>query len=740
MDETARSTGPADASPGSRTLTAEILAGLLCGVLATFYGVSFAYIMFTGALAPFVDQGVRFFLLGTFILVLAACFRRPFTGVLWQPQSIVLIVVIGAAQAMAAGLGDAPPARLFASVLALLAVSTVFSGVLVLAIGVARLGRIAQSIPYPVIGGFIAATGLLLILRATLFVMGNGADLNAYQALDRALHWCPPMIGALAMMVLGRYLGTARTMLIGFLGYAVAVHAGLWLAGMTPAEARAAGFLLDATWSTVLDGEPPLLAIAAREADWGAVLGRYPEILTAGAMALLGTLMSFSAIELTTRARRNIDRELNATGVANLVAGLSGGVVGYASVTLTGLAAELGKRPGRLVAVVTAGTVLAIMVAGAPVFGLIPRGLLGMLLIYMGLGFLHRWLWEERARMPRQDYLIVLAILVTSVGAGFAWAVVVGIIIASMRFTVAYSRLPAIRSAVSGAVRLSSTERSAAATALLVARGDETRIIELQGYMFFGTASSLFRRSADLLESRRTEEAPLRRMVVDFRRVHGMDVSAAVMFARLAEKAVELEVELLFSGAEPDLRNQLAAGLPPGSVQFHDSLDDALIALEERVLQAEMQGSRAETMATAEGAFSELLQRIEASGAVLTFHREKVSAGDRVFERGDDATSLVLLERGRLYATVREGERPARRVATFLPGAVVGEIAFVTGQRRTATVVAQVDSVLICVTRADLERLRDREPALAREMSELLALLLAQRLTRTTALLHAISN
>jgi len=229
-------------------------------------------------------------------------------------------------------------------------------------------------------------------------------------------------------------------------------------------------------------------------------------------------------------------------------------------------------------------------------------------------------------------------------------------------------------------------------------------------------------------------------MVVDFRSVHGMDVSAVVKFVRLAETAAELGVDLRFCGMSDDLRTQLAAGLARGAVRFHDSLDDALIAVEEEVLRRNAPGGDMAVFESSDGAFRDLLERIETSSARLAFRREIVGAGAHVFEMGEAATSLVLLERGRLYATVREGEKPARRVATFLPGAVVGEIAFVTGQRRTATVIAETESALLWVARADLEHLRAHEPALAQEMSGLIATLLAQRLTRTTALLHAISR
>lgn len=80
------------------------------------------------------------------------------------------------------------------------------------------------------------------------------------------------------------------------------------------------------------------------------------------------------------------------------------------------------------------------------------------------------------------------------------------------------------------------------------------------------------------------------------------------------------------------------------------------------------------------------------------------------------------------------------RVATFLPGAIVGEIGLYAGTPRTATVVADVESVIRRVTRANLDRLSEENPAVARDFHALVAGLLARRLTRTTALLREVNR
>jgi SulP family sulfate permease len=111
-----------------------------------------------------------------------------------------------------------------------------------------------------------------------------------------------------------------------------------------------------------------------------------------------------------------------------------------------------------------------------------------------------------------------------------------------------------------------------------------------------------------------------------------------------------------------------------------------------------------------------------------------------VIEQGAPSDSLALLLSGRLCARVTGPDGAALRVATFLPGALAGEIGVYAGAPRSATVVAEIDSVVLTVSREALARLAEADPRAAAEFHRLVAALLARRLTRTTALLRAISG
>src|SRR5260370_34967799 len=66
-----------------------------------------------------------------------------------------------------------PMAPLLAPVLMTLALSAIITGIVLCGFGVTRMGRAIRYVPYPVVGGFLGATGCLLVLRALRVIPGQ---------------------------------------------------------------------------------------------------------------------------------------------------------------------------------------------------------------------------------------------------------------------------------------------------------------------------------------------------------------------------------------------------------------------------------------------------------------------------------------------------------------------------------------------------------------------------------------
>src|SRR5690606_23437730 len=148
-------------------------------------------------------------------------------------------------------------------------------------------------------------------------------------------------------------------------------------------------------------------------------------------------------------------------------------------------------------------------------------------------------------RMPAQDFAIVALILGTATTIGFLQAIAVGVLAAAVLFVVTYSRLDLVRSQTTAALRRSTTERPEAAMRLLAARGAETLVLDLHGYVFFGTAHAL---TARIIRAIEAPGGTVRRVILDCRRVQGLDVSATFSFARLEELFRARGMRLIVTG------------------------------------------------------------------------------------------------------------------------------------------------------------------------------------------------
>ena len=192
---------------------------------------------------------------------------------------------------------------------------------------------------------------------------------------------------------------------------------------------------------------------------------------------------------------------------------------------------------------------------GAAVVGLIPRMIVGGVLVFVGLSFLVAWVCDKRRSLPVGEYVIVLAILVTIATKGLLPGVVVGLVLAVVLFAVNYGRIELVREVAFGTRTAATSTALRASGASCRDRPTASRSCLLNGFVFFGTASGLLERIR-----KRVEAGPIMFLVVDLRRVTGIDASAVLSFSKAARLAEASGFELVFAGASDDVQAQLRRG------------------------------------------------------------------------------------------------------------------------------------------------------------------------------------
>ena len=160
--------------PRARRALNDILGGGAASILSITFGLSYALLIFAGPLAPYLSYGVAATFITSAVLaaVLALGSSLPFAigGPESSTAAITGILAASLVERMAA---TDPTAPLLAPTLITLGISTILTGIVLCGFVVTRLGCAIRYVPYPVVGGFLGATGLLIILGAIRVITGH---------------------------------------------------------------------------------------------------------------------------------------------------------------------------------------------------------------------------------------------------------------------------------------------------------------------------------------------------------------------------------------------------------------------------------------------------------------------------------------------------------------------------------------------------------------------------------------
>ena len=735
---------------------ASVAAGLIIGAVESVLAIAFAALVFGGLLAARLPDGIGLYLGAAALTLAFLAWRSGSRGVVGSVQdaaAAVLGLVASVAAKKAADLAynarishlkNYEHPDIFLTVVAATLVVTVLVGILFLVIGRFRLGGLIRFVPYPVVGGFLAGTGWLLFSRGIYVASGVSLHLSTVVGYQADGRWCNCVPALIRQYHLAHWLSAlafGAILLISVrvvkrplvIPVVIAIGLGAFVVGMVATgssieEVRQGGWLLFGPSETAQPWQPWTLE-ALGGADWPSVLGAWAGIATAVFVATMAALFNISGSELVLDRDLDTNRELREVGVLNVVSGALGGIPGYHALSLTALAERM-SVDARAAGLIAALVPLAAVVFGASVVALIPKMIVGGVLVFLGLAFMVEWVWDKRRLLPRLEYAVVLVILVGIIVWGFLTGVVIGLALAVMLFAFSYGRIELVREVAFGETYRSNVDRPADERAELRGLSDRVQILRAIGFVFFGSTNRLLERIRH-----RIEDTPPRFLVIDLRRVTGVDSSAVVSFVKVLRLAEASGFEIVFTGASDPVRAQLARGgvdEVEELVSFEPDLDRGLQRCEDALLSAPgLPEAVAEHPARG---------RLDGLPPGLAAHLERVSVpeGTVLLHQGEPPGDVYLLESGRLGVETVTPEGSRIRLRTLRPGVVVGEIAHYTGIARTADVVAEVPTVVLRIDRESIARLEAEEPALAAALHRWLATTLAERLADTRGALDAL--
>ncbi len=726
-----------DLAPAS--LVPSITAGLISGVLGIILQISFAALIFSADLSPLLGRAIGLSLFSGFVLALVVAIFSSFPVSIASPQDSPAAILALMATSLAAMLTQSrDTSQTIASVFAALAFSTMLTGAFFFGLGWFRLGRFVRYIPYPVVGGFLAGTGWLLLQGGVNVMTGAQLTPEWVYLLSQPIviaRWLPGILLAVVLLVtLRRWTHALITPTIIFSAILI-FYVALAATGFSVEQARARSWMLGPF--------PPeslfqfLTPAAFANANWFAVFQQADKILAILIVSVIALLLNASGIELAARRDIDFNRELKAAGLANFLAGIAAGLPGYHLLGASTLSYRLGAR-SRVTGITAALLIGFTLLFGASLLEFVPRPVLGGLLAYLGISFLVEWLYDAFFKLPRLDYVLIVVILIIIAVFGFLPGVAVGSVIAMLVFIITYSRVHTVKHALTGETFRSSVDRPPSDRAFLREFGKELWILQLQEFIFFGTAQNLL----DQVRTRVQDPTavPLRFIVLSFRRVPGMDSSAVASFQRMVQLAQSQKIELVLTDVSPEIQRQIARGGLVEGIRYFPSVDHGVEWCENQMLTYRALFKPQAPVPFA-AQLAQILPNVSKPERMYAYvERIEFPAQSSIIQQGESADALFFIEQGEVSVQLQLPEGKSVRLRTIHHGTVVGEVATYLGGVRTASVVTLEPTVAYRFSLSSIREMEQRDPDLAAALHKWIAAVMAERLTDNVRTLEAVMD
>jgi SulP family sulfate permease len=714
-------------------------SGLVVGLIEVILAISFAALIFAGELSGYVSIGIGIALIGAIITGVAVALITSMPGTVAgnqdAPSAILAVMAAGIVVSMPDGVIGI---ETFATVVVAIALTTFLCGIFFLSLGYFNLGNLVRFLPYPVVGGFLAGTGWLLVSGSISMMTDLSINLSGLAALfqiENLLLWIPGLVFAITLLViLKRY--DHSFLLPGLVfGAIILFYLVTYMAGFSIGELSDQGMLLGPFPEVNLLRTFPLSALA--QVNWISILAQTVNIAIVLAISSISLLLNASGLELEAEGDMDLNRELRAAGTGNLFAGLFAGLPGFQQLSLSAMNQRLGAGT-RLTGLFAAGVCLAALAVGTAFISLIPKFVIGGLLMYFGLTFLYEWVYETWFKLPKADYFVILLILVVIASVGFLEGIAIGILVAIIFFAVNYSRVDVIKHSLTAATFQSRIARPKLHKRILRRYGNQVLILELQGYIFFGTANQLLEQIRAHLNN--YVENRLCFILLDFSGVTGIDSSVVLSFRKLNKMVQNNQAIIVLTGLsekiETFLRKSGVLDLDEDSFHISSDLDYGVEWCEEKLLQSTGVLNR-DTSKSIQAHLEEMIGDTEITARIMGYlEKDQLPAGTHFIHQGDSPGALYFLEDGMVTAQLEiSGEEP-RRLNTMSSENMVGEIGFYLGSKRNASVITETPATLYRLTTEALSKMESQDPEAAALFHKYIAYAMAEKLSHLMSTLE----
>ena len=531
-------------------LADDAMAGVLVGIVALPLAIAFAI---ASGVKP--EQGLFTAIVAGFLISALSGSRVQIGG----PTGAFIVVVFGIVQQY--GYNG-------------LAIATMMAGVLLIFMGMARLGAVIKFIPYPMTVGF--TSGIALIIATTqvkdffgLTIVSPASGfihkLADYGRHFNSLNGYALLIGAVTLVTILAWSKFTRKIP----GSIVAIVLGTALVQLFG--------LPVATIGSQFGSVPNFLPMPSLpDFEWAMIPQLISPALTIALLGAIESLLSAVVADGMTGTRHRSNMELVAQGVANIASPLFGGIPATGAIARTATNVKNGgKTP--VAGMVHVVTLVLIMFFFGRWVTLIPMACLAAVLLVVAY---HMSEWRHflnLLRAPKSDVLVMLTTFGLTVFVDLTVAIETGVVLSALLFMNRMANTTEFRSITSEVNEDYESHDEAPIALKQVPPGVE--VFEIYGPFFFG-AANLFKDKLRIIKQ------PPKVLILRLRHILTIDATALRALEDLLEKTKREHTVLILSGVQPALRDRLQrSGLigKVGAENVFTNINEALEGAKEQL-------------------------------------------------------------------------------------------------------------------------------------------------------------
>ena len=534
-----------------KTFTADLMAGIIVGIVALPLAIAFGI---ASGVTP--EQGIITAVIAGFIVSFMGGSRVQIAG----PTGAFIVIVYGIIQQHG-----------FQG----LVIATIMAGIMLVLMGVFKLGRIIKFIPYPIIVGF--TSGIALTLLTTQVPDMFGLDLKGVQPPgDFAGKWMlffsafgtiDPVntlifISGVAIIVYTpKVVRKVPGSLVAILVLTVVVYLLKTYAGMEGITTIGDRYKLQAAFPAA---EVPRI-------DMTAITSLFPVAITIALLSAIESLLSATVADGTMGGEKhNSNTELIAQGAANIITPLFGGIPATGAIARTMTNINNGGRTP-VAGIVHAAVLLGIMVMLMPLAQYIPMACLASVLTVVAYNMSEWRSFRNILRGQRSDASVLLVTFLLTVIFDLTVAIEVGMLLAIVLFIKRINEVSTV-SVVKEKLDLSAESEIVHSDEVLHLP-KEVEVYEIDGPFFFGIANKFE-------ESMRAIGDKSLVRIIRMRKVPFIDSTGLNNLYSLCVKSRKDGMDVVLSGVRPEVRRMIEQSAIPSLIGPQNVCDHINAALD----------------------------------------------------------------------------------------------------------------------------------------------------------------